>query len=271
MVFLVVIGLFAFNNDAEAQTKENPIKFEELGFPRRGGMCGTGAPKRLDRKSAVAIIDSVFSANDIKLQKDYGFSQGDVSFKTGGYDPESRIGYVWLDGTNTTSDSYNSYQNSYEETELLSEDQAAYNKIKENNKNYQEQAQFFKTLEQKGYYKLLSLKKHYPNRRNEELQKEVDEYLEKNPNKSDVNYGEEIYEKYAKDPLDLKEIQAITEAEDYDIGAFSRYSGYLSYYWGYRDISQEKNEEISGKEKALQNLATFVQEYIDWAKSEGRF
>jgi|GEM_PF-6780408 len=88
---LGVIGLFSFNNDAEAQTKENPIKFEELGFPRRGGMCGTGAPKRLDRESAVAIIDSVFSANAVKLQKDYDFSKGDVVFKTGGYNPESCI------------------------------------------------------------------------------------------------------------------------------------------------------------------------------------
>lgn len=279
---LGIIGLFSFNNEAEAQTKENPIKFKELGFPHTYASYGTGLPDRLDRESAVAVIDSVFRANDIELQKDYGFSQGEVEFKTGGYNPKSRIGYVWLDSENTAYDCYQSYRYLYKEDELLAEDKTAYQEVKEG--NYKEKVQFVRTLQQKGYYKLLSIKKYYTKHFSEELHKEIDDYLEKNPNKSDINYGEEIYRKYTKDPLDFEEIKAVVEAEDYHIGAFSRYSEYAAYYWGSKlfilDEEDDNGEsvesvvelrEVSGEKIALQNLAIFVQEYIDWAKSEGRF
>ena len=306
MVFLVVIGLFAFNNDAEAQTKENPIKFKEVNFkknslPHTYSMYGTGSltyyREKLDRESSIAIIDSVFRANDIDLQKDYNFSEGELTFKTGGYDPELCAGYVWLDYENTRPDTFYSGMSYYLQEYLLPKDKERYQNVGEGGIYYMKEGKLvpvrkpLKSLLEKGYYKLILLQKFSANLQNEELQKEIADYLEKNPNKDDLNYGKEIYDKYTKELLNSEEIKAIMEAEDYSIAAFSRHEKCLTYLRGYETVYFEEESgkvipkdslqnlegrkvitrKINNREKALQNLATFVQEYIDWAKSEGRF
>jgi len=71
-------------------------------------------------------------------------------------------------------------------------------------------------------------------------------------------------------------MQQLVEAEDYHIGTFSRYSPVVAYeqdYYRHRRDKETKGEvpKQSEKEKAIENLENLVQDYIDWAKSEGRY
>lgn len=255
---LGAVGLFSFTNVSKVP-KENPIKFNELGFPHTYAMYGTGLPDRLDREKAMAIIDSVFKVNDIKLVKDYPISESGVNFHATGYNTESRIGYVWLDYANTAQDCYNSWRGSYVGYEdLLEEDREVFDKLGE--EDYKGRQKFMNNLNvDKGYYKLVSLKEHLYG--NPELQKEIREYITDNLNKASANYGKEIWEKYDNQVVDIKEMEKIVDSKKFDIAAFSQYSS-VSTYYSYQNES---------KETAIKKLEVLVQDYIDWAKSEGRY
>lgn len=261
---LGVVGLFSLSPNTAAQAQsENPIKFESLGFPHTYAIFGTGLPANLDRETAVQIIDSVFLANDIKLQKDYAFSKGEVHFNATAYNEKKGIGYVWVDRDNTTIDCYRSWGGrSYAAEEILPEDQATYEQLLKENEDidkYTLKEEFFNGLQKKPYYKLLNIKRHHYG--SKELHKKIDDYIAKHPNKSRDDYGQEILAQYDRDRVNLKEMKQIVATNDYHIGVLSTESSLLQYY--YQDGESQKD--------AIKRLENLVQEYINWAKSEGRF
>ena len=257
--------------------KENPIKFDDLGFPHTYAMFGTGLPSRLDRETAVRIIDSLFKENELPLKKDYAFSKDEIAFNATGYNEQLGIGYVWLDNENTARDCYRSWRDLYFDERLLPKDKKAYEKIKKmdnrEDRNTASKA-FFNKLKDRNYYKLIALQRHLYH--DKELKEEIQQYLDTHSNKHSADYGAEILKKYQRQVVDLGEMQQLAGAEDYHIGTFSKYSPVVAYerdYYRHRR-DKEKQEEVpaqSGKEKAIENLEKLVQDYIDWAKSEGRY
>ena len=253
--------------------KENPIKFDDLGFPHTYAMFGTGLPSRLDRETAVGIIDSLFKENELPLKKDYAFSKDGIAFNATGYNEKLGIGYVWLDNENTAGDCYRSRRAPYYEEDMLPKDRRRYKKIVAiENRKEKEAARkaFFTELKSKTYYKVLSIRRHL--RYNKELYQELDTH----PNKKDDAYGEELIKKYHDQVVNLEEMQKLVTKEEHHIGTFSRYSSVVAYQedYSYFRRNKEKQEEVpeqSEKEKAIENLENLVQDYIDWAKSEGRY
>jgi len=199
--------------------KENPIKFEELGFPHTYAMFGTGMPARLDRETAVGIIDSLFKENELSLKKDQPFSQDGIAFNATGYNEKLGIGYVWLDGENTAPDCYRSWRDPYYEKQMLPEDLKVYQEIGaiENREDrYTANKAFFTELKSKNYYKLLSIQRTLYN--NEELSDEILQYIATHPNKNEVDYGEAFIKKYHAQVVDLEEMQKLVTEEKYHIG-----------------------------------------------------
>lgn len=265
-----VVGLFSFESTSQKPKFDSPIKFKELGFPHTYASFGTGLPARLNREKAVAIIDSVFQSNGIDLIKDYQVSEGENEFKATGFNPDSKIGYVWLDNKNTAQDCYRTWGGiQYPENRLLENDRLKLKQIRETsleNEVREQTEAFFERLGTKNYYKLINLERHLYG--DDEREKEIKEYLIKNKDWSRADYGQEILDKYEQAVLNLKEVETIVDMEEPTIGAFSVYSSlaaYPNYFWG---GSEKAN---SYREEAIERLACFVQDYIDWAKYEGRF
>jgi len=219
----------------------------------------------------VRIIDRLFKENKIALKKDYLFSQTGIDFKATGYNEKLGIGYVWLDGENTAEECYKSWRRPhYLFKKMLPEDRAVYDEIKTiEDRDAQRKARriLFSKLENKSYYKLIAIQNHFYYSSNKKNHEEIQNYLDENPNKNKPNYGEELLSKYDKEVLDLYEMQEIVVAEDYAIGAFSKYSSAATY----AQYSFYKNRYANTKEQAIENLEKLVQDYIDWAKSEGRY
>ncbi|WP_298517397.1 hypothetical protein [uncultured Kordia sp.] len=281
--FLGVFGLFAFsassNDTSTGEVKENPIKFKELGFPHTYASFGTGLPDRLDRETAVEIIDSIFLANKIELTEGYPISKDGLNFKATGYNKKHNIGYVWLDYESTGPDCYNSWRNNrYNNASLLPEDLVAYKKLTKEVENkpdgYKIIDDFLRKLtKQKGYYKLLELERHLW--RDKILKDKINRYIKENTNYTDENYGKEILDAYENEKVDLKEMEQIPNEEGVSIAALSQYDHKFEYY-PYREYVEDKNGNLVEKEgearqKAIENLENLVQDYIDWAKSEGRY
>lgn len=278
--FLGVFGLFAFSGSSSASktVKENPIKFKELGFPHTYAAYGTGLPDRLDRETAVGIIDSIFSANKIKLLKEVPISKNGVSFNATGYNKTHDIGYVWLDHKSTTPDCYNSWRRRFNKASLLPEDLKAYKKLMkevgDSYKGYEMEQDFFKNLvAQKGYYRLLELQRHLWG--NEALQQKIETYINEHPNRTDANYGKEILDTYNNEKVDLAEMEQLTKGKNTNVATLSLYDNKFAYYANEMYIRDEDGNVIEAKgdarQKAIENLENLVQDYIDWAKSEGRF
>lgn len=276
---LGVFGLFAFstNSNNTGEAKVNPIKFKELGFPHTYAAYGTGLPDRLNRETAVAIIDSIFLANKIDLVKEYPISKNGLNFNATGYNKKHNIGYVWLDNKNTTPDCYNSWRSRFNESSLLPEDLIAYKElmqqVEKNQSSYESVSKFFRNLtEQKRYYKLLELERSLWN--NPTLKEQINKYIADNRNYSDKNYGKEILDAYDNEKVDLEEMKQLVDEESTSIAALSLYNNKLAYHsYGYTVDEEGNYVERSGdaRKKAIENLENLVQDYIDWAKSEGRF
>jgi hypothetical protein len=257
------IGLFSFTNGASNPPGENPIQFKDLGFPHTYASYGTGLPSRLDRETAVKIIDSIFNKNGIDLTKEVPFSENGIEFNVTGYNKESKVGYVWLDHTNTSDDCYNSWRSSYyRDEELLPDDLVEMEKIQlktKEDKLYRAKQEFYEELNMRdGYYQLLKLRKHSWG--NDELQIEIAEYLSNNPDKTNSDYGSEILDRFGDDVVDIREMKEIVNAKDFSIGAFSVYSEASAYRYGHNE-----------KKQAIKKLSNLVQDYIDWGKTQGRF
>ena len=277
---LGAFGLFAFstNSNATAELKENPIKFKELGFPHTYAMYGTGLPDRLDRETAVDIIDSIFLANKIELSKEVPISKNGLSFNATGYNEKHNIGYVWLDHQSTASDCFNSWRSSLNKSALLPQDLDAHNKLMkevgDSYEGYQKEKDFFENLiKQRGYYKLLKIKRYLW--RNDALEQKIETYLRENKNYLDVDYGKEILEQYDNEKVDLKEMEQIVDEKDTSIATFSKYDSRFAYN-SFGVYEKDENgklvlKETDTKKEAIKDLENLVQEYIDWAKSEGRF
>ena len=259
------IGLFSFTNGngTSKPPEGNPIQFKDLGFPHTYASFGTGLPSRLDRETAVKIIDSIFTVNGITLTKEVPFAENGIEFNVTGYNEESKVGYVWLDNTNTSADCYNSWRSSYyRDNELLPDDLAEIERLEielDEQDFYRTKQGFFEKLNTKdGYYELLRLRKHSWG--NDELQLEIEEYLKNNPNKTDQDYGREILDRFGDDVVDLREMKKIVKSNNFSIGAFSVYSEASAYRYGHKE-----------KKQAIEKLSNLVQDYIDWGKSQGRF
>ncbi|AXG70295.1 hypothetical protein KORDIASMS9_02534 [Kordia sp. SMS9] len=277
--FLGVFGLFAFSGTTNTsnEVKENPIKFKELGFPHTYAAFGTGLPDRLNRSTAIKIIDSIFLANKIELVKEYPVSNDGLHFNATGYNKKHNIGYVWLDHNSTAPDCYQSWRGNIRGNSLSKEDMKAYNELKEKIKDdpnrYTIEKEFLKNLSnRKGYYKLLELKQHLYY--NTALREQIAKYIKENPNRADEDYGKEILDAYHDDVVDLQEMKQLVKEDATNIAALSMYNDELSYH-SYGGIIDEEGNYVKrggdARKKAIEKLENLVQDYIDWAKSEGRY
>lgn len=258
----------------QKEEEKFPIKFRSLGYPHSYSAFGTGIPSRLQRENAIAIIDSVFSANQIELKPNYPIKSGDGNFIADGYNADTKMGYVWLDGKNTASDCYRSWTNKIiilNVDDLLEVDQSIYKRQK---KTFGDEGarDFLEKLSKKNYYKLILLKNAVSYKK-KEFAKKNKNYIEKNKDYDSKHYGKPIFDEYQDQIIDLQEMKNIVNSNDHNIGTFSTYN--YGYQFGLMKSYKTANGKIkyksTGSQKALEKLANFVQEYIDWAKSEGRF
>lgn len=80
-----------------AAPESNPFPLEGSGLPFRTSPYGTGEPQRLEAELARRAIDAVFAAEGIELTSGYAYAKDGVAVKLDGYDPKSRLGYVFGD------------------------------------------------------------------------------------------------------------------------------------------------------------------------------
>ncbi|MCC6726017.1 MAG: hypothetical protein IT258_16040 [Saprospiraceae bacterium] len=92
----------------DKDTLGNPFPFERMGVPFRTSAFGTGVPERLTSKEAQTVIDSVFRAEGIRLEKTV-IRTTDGFVEVDGYDAVQKIGYVWIDWGRMDSDMYTSW------------------------------------------------------------------------------------------------------------------------------------------------------------------
>ncbi len=277
--FLGVFGLFAFSGTTNTshEVKENPIKFKELGFPHTYAAYGTGLPDRLNRSTAIKIIDSIFLANKIELVKEYSVSNDGLHFNATGYNKKHNIGYVWLDHNSTAPDCYRSWRDRINPNLLLPKDLKAYKELQEqlkgNRNGYKIEEDFFnKIIEKNSYYKLLELKRHLYY--NKALKKQIEKYIKENPNRAGEDYGKEILDAYHDDVVDLQEMKQLIDNKETSIATISPYDSKFEYYSEiyFEEEDGDKTGNIeTPRDKAIKKLENLVQDYIDWAKSEGRY
>lgn len=218
----------------------------------------------MDRETAVSIMDSVFKVNGIALTSNYNFTEDDIRFKATGYNETSKIGYVWLDNGNTAEDCFRAWGNySYLNPYLLPKDKKEYDslvkKLDDDRESYRAISTFLESLPEKnGYYKLHVLKQHLYGHK--ELQAKIQTYLDEHRDYDAAWYGLELLEQFNRQVVDLKEMEKLVDAEDYSVATFSKYSMTSAYFH-----SEDAKKESIGK------LETLVQDYIDWARTGGRF
>ncbi|UTW62768.1 hypothetical protein KFE98_01025 [bacterium SCSIO 12741] len=258
---LGAVGLFSFTSEGEKREPENPIRFSELGLPHTYAMFGTGLPARLEREAAMEIIEKVFKENGIALTPNFPIDDGKTAFHASGFNAEKGIGYVWLDNQSADISCFNAWWGPADEV-LLKEDLKALKDFEEGEPEWEELRKFREKLfKNKNYYRLLAIKSSSWN--NKELEQEIEKYIIDHKPSSDPEYGQEILDKYDREMLDIKEVKQVTEEPDYSIAAFSQYANYSTYSgWG--------NRHSKSKAEALEHLEELVEDYIDWARSEGR-
>ncbi len=274
---LGAIGLFSFSTASnKTSLKDNPIKFDELGLPHSYAMFGTGLPDRLRTETAISIIDSVFSSNGINLKSGYNLKNNNLCFDVTKYDKNKNIGYVWLNHKALADDCFVSWKGQLNKNDLLPEHTKEYQSI-EKLKNKQDRNKYFEKLAELesrllnnyGYYRLLKIRNHL--HWDDNMLKKIEDYITKNQEFLDPDYGLELIEEYNDKVLDLEELKVLTNQQPITIASFSNYSSILEYYDRYMlGLEDENLESDDPREKAIQNLETLVQEYIYWAKSEGR-
>jgi hypothetical protein len=74
----------------------NPFPFQVLGLPYHSPAFGTGQPERMKEKEIRSIIEKIAAEHGLHLQPDYLFQSGENVILLNGFDPEHKIGYVFI-------------------------------------------------------------------------------------------------------------------------------------------------------------------------------
>lgn len=266
MALCGVIGLFSFSSAKKGEKPEMPIKFSDLGFPHTYASYGTGLPSRLEREKAVAIIDAVFKANGIKLKKEVPVSKEGVKLTATGFNQEKNVGYVWLDYKTVAHDGFNKWWMA-NGVQLLDDDKKKLDKqLKEEKDEWDARRKFWDKVKHRPYYRLLEIKEDLT-RQKHPLAKKVEKYLKTNTEDlGNSAYGKELLKEYDQMTINIPEMKKVLgdKGAEQKIGLFSTYDNRFSesHYW-------PKNQKP--KKSAVEQLEEVVQDYIDWAKAEGRF
>ena len=100
----------ASETELVSDTLKNTFPSTLTGLPFETSPYGTGLPSWLKADDARAVIEQVFQSEGVALTKNVPISKDGLKLTAHGYNPELKIGYVWLDGLNLGSDSYIAWQ-----------------------------------------------------------------------------------------------------------------------------------------------------------------
>jgi hypothetical protein len=79
-----------------SDTLRNPFPISLSGLPYHTNAFGTGAAERLHDRDARAVLEKVFELQGVNLQRDFVFRRGNISIQVDGFDPDRKIGYVFV-------------------------------------------------------------------------------------------------------------------------------------------------------------------------------
>jgi len=125
---------------------QNPFNEENADLPYYTEECGSESPYFLDREWIQTEIISTLKQKGILLEQDYLFQKDSVSVVLDGYDPKSRIGYIWINEDNLEFDLMD--YSSVEEV-ILKEVQELYESNPNENLSFAE-AEYFFEKQRKG-------------------------------------------------------------------------------------------------------------------------
>jgi hypothetical protein len=88
----------------------NPFLLKQSGLPHQTSPYGTGAPVRVDDDRAREVIDRVFRDEGFSLERGLLYDRDGIGFRTTGFDPKRRVGYVFGGWTNLDESALESWQ-----------------------------------------------------------------------------------------------------------------------------------------------------------------
>ena len=80
------------------------------GLPYRTSWCGTGMPQYVDERVAREIIERVFKQAGFELTHDFAMRGDGLAFQADGYDPKTKIGYVFAKWSNLSRGLYSNWE-----------------------------------------------------------------------------------------------------------------------------------------------------------------
>lgn len=89
---------------------KNPFLLKQSGLPHQSSPYGTGAPVRIDDDRAREVIDRVFRDEGFSLEGGMLYDRDGIEFRTTGFDPRHRIGYVFGGWGNLDDNALESWQ-----------------------------------------------------------------------------------------------------------------------------------------------------------------
>ncbi len=89
---------------------ENPFTLKDAGLPYMAPSFGTGLPARLESEKARKTIQRIFEEEGLQPQIKVKYLKDGISLVLDGMDPETGIGYVWIDGSNLEPNALLNYE-----------------------------------------------------------------------------------------------------------------------------------------------------------------